>query len=166
MVNVAERAFDTVFPSAEELWEKGGATIIDDVPYFMDLDIDGDPTEYARKNIYSKEGLRRKKIGSSVLLAYTMNDGIDRLVNVRMLDDDYRSSADMLVTTSTAWTTTPPRTTRAGTRSSPREPPRSHTAYQRERVGPLQRHTAYTASRATTPTTLVSVRFPNSMNRW
>lgn len=106
MVNLAEKAFNSVFPSADELWEKGGATVIDDVPYFTELDIDGEPRELSGRNIYIRDGLRRKKIGTSMLLAYTMNDGIDRLVNVHTLDDDHRSPVDMLATTSTAWTTT------------------------------------------------------------
>ena len=106
MASVAERAFDSVFPTADELWENGGAKVAGDVPYFMDLDIDGEPETYATKNLYVKDGLRRRKIGSSILLGYTMSDGIDRLVKVRTLDDNYRSDAEMLTTTSTAWTTT------------------------------------------------------------
>lgn len=106
MGNVAERAFDTIFPSADELWQNGGATILDGAPYFLDLEIDSKPETYSTKNLYIKDGLRRRKIGSSVLLGYTMSDGIDRLVKVRTLDDAYRSDADMIVTTTTAWTTT------------------------------------------------------------
>lgn len=106
MVNVAEYAFDSVFPTTEELWERNGANIVNGVPHFDNLEIDGDPTEYSVRNLYAKDGFRRRKIGSAILLGYTMNDGVDRLVSVRTLDDSYRSDADMIATTSTALTTT------------------------------------------------------------
>ena len=105
-MSVAERAFNTVFPTADELWERGGAEIIDGIPYYTDLAIEGDPTEIKTKDLFLKDGFRRRKIGSSALLGFTMNDGIDRLVSVRTLKDEYRSEADMIATTSTAWTTT------------------------------------------------------------
>jgi len=106
MVNVAECAFDSIFPTVEDLWERSGADMKNDVPHFKNLEISGEPTEYAVRNLYVKDRLRRKKIGSSILLGYTMSDGIDRLVSVRTLDDKYRSDADMITTTSTALTTT------------------------------------------------------------
>lgn len=105
MVHIAERAFNTVFPTADELWERNNATVIDNVPYF-DIEVDGSPETLATKNLYIKDRLKRRKIGSSVLMGYTMSDGVDRLVHVHTLDDQYRSEADMIVTTSTAWTTT------------------------------------------------------------
>ncbi|MBC7512142.1 hypothetical protein H7142_00560, partial [Candidatus Saccharibacteria bacterium] len=88
-MSVAERAFNTVFPTADELWERGGAEIINGIPYYTDLSIEGDPTEIKTKDLFVKDGFRRRKIGSSALLGFTMNDGIDRLVSVRTLNDEY-----------------------------------------------------------------------------
>lgn len=104
-VSIVERAFNSVFPTAEELWELGGATYEDDIPFF-DLEIDGQPVEYATRDLHVKDRFKRKRIGRSTLLGYHLSDGTDRLVSVRTLDDEHRSDADFITTTSTAWTTT------------------------------------------------------------
>ena len=105
-MSIIERAYNAAIPDAEELWDRGGATMTDGAPYFTDLEIVGDPKEYAVRPLYMKDRFRRRRIGTSMLLGYTMSDGLDRLTSVRTLDDKYRSDADMLATTSTAWTTT------------------------------------------------------------
>ena len=104
-MNIVEAAYHSAFPTAEELWERNDATYVDGLPVF-DIDIDGQPKEYDTRPLYRKDRFRRRKIGSSVLLGYRTTDGMDRLVSVHTLDDGYRSDADMLATTSTAWTTT------------------------------------------------------------
>lgn len=108
-MSIVERAFNSAFPTAEELWEHGDAKMKDGVPYFdidFDTDTDNKPTEYATHGLYVKDRFRRKRVGQSMLLGYQLNDGTDRLVRVRTLDDRYRSDADFIATTSTAWTTT------------------------------------------------------------
>ncbi|MES2876485.1 MAG: hypothetical protein V4678_03365 [Patescibacteria group bacterium] len=104
-MSIVERAYNSAFPTAEELWRRNDATHIGDTPVF-DIDVDGTPKEYGTRPLYRKDHFRRKKIGSAVLLGYKTTDGVDRLVSVHTLDDAYRSDADMIATTSTAWTTT------------------------------------------------------------
>lgn len=102
MKQLAHQTFNQLFPSPEELWERGGAEIIDDVPYF-DLGLARPPYEVSSEPLTIKDRWRRRKIGEKTLLHYRLNDDIDRLVSVRTLDNP---RADFLVTTSTAWTTT------------------------------------------------------------
>jgi len=104
-VKIIDRAYNTVFPTPQQLWERNDVSYDGDIPVF-DIDVDGAPKEYGVRPLYRKDRFKRTKVGSAVLLGYTTSDGTERLVSVRTLDDAYRSDADMLATTSTAWTTT------------------------------------------------------------
>lgn len=33
-MNIVEAAYQTAFPSVDELWQRGGADVIDGIPYF------------------------------------------------------------------------------------------------------------------------------------
>lgn len=105
-VSIVETAFNTVYPTADELWERGGAVLEDGMPYFPNLGVEGEPTERSYP-LYAKRGMLRKKIGTTLLLSYMMTDGIDRLARLNVLDDKYRSDVDLLAVSGTAWTTRP-----------------------------------------------------------
>jgi len=102
---LVDAAYNTTFPSVEELWERGGADVVDGIPDF-NVEVVGDPKILDETELYRWEGLKRRKIGAVTLLRYDTSDGIDRLVSMRRLYDQYRSEADFITTTSTAWTTT------------------------------------------------------------
>jgi hypothetical protein len=104
-VNIVEAAYQAAFPSVDELWQRGGADVKDGIPYFPLEDVKK-PEVLSEKDLYQRKGWTSKKIGSALLLRYDTSDGIDRLVSIRRLDDQYRSEADLTVASSTAWTTT------------------------------------------------------------
>lgn len=101
-MSAIEAAFSTLFPPAEELWQRGGATLRPDgVPDFG-IDIRSVDRE-AREKLYDQRGQR---IGEAVTRRLVTSDGIDRLVRVYLPDHKHRSDTDLTVTDGTAWTTT------------------------------------------------------------
>lgn len=105
-MSIVERAYNNVYPTAEQLWERGGAVMDAGVPYFPKLEIVGRPTETTQP-LYMRDGMIRRRIGATLLLGYETNDGIDRLARLNLLDDKYRSDVDLLAVSGTAWTTRP-----------------------------------------------------------
>lgn len=104
-MNIVEAAYNSAFPTADELWTRGRATVTDGIPDFG-IEVVGDPDVIDEKELYRRKDWRSQKVGSAMLLRYDTSDGIDRLVSIRRLDDQFRSDADFITTTSTAWTTT------------------------------------------------------------
>ena len=100
-----EAVYDTVLPPVEERWERGGAILRDGRPFFPKLEVAGKPIKISERPLRH----RLRKVGSSMLLSYTMSDGIDRLVRHNRLDDTYRSDIELTATAGSAWTTTPHR---------------------------------------------------------
>ncbi len=109
MKDIARQTFDHLFPSPEELWQRGGAimldTVIDEghieqVPFF-DLEItkvrtlDDEP-------FITKRG---RKLGRSVLHRIDVN-GVDHLARAFVPADELRTDHDFTITSGTAWMTT------------------------------------------------------------
>lgn len=103
------QTYDSLFPSDEELWDRGRATMVDkvideghieQVPFF-DLEVtklktlDDEP-------FITKHG---RHLGRTVLHRIDIN-GVDHLARAFIPDDEYRSDHDFTITSGTAWMTT------------------------------------------------------------
>ena len=100
---------DKLFPSAEELWERGGAEMRPwngtSVPFF-DIEISdpeqiGDPEEI----LDNREGFRRRRFGREILYRVDV-DGVDHLMRAFVPDDNFRTDDDFTITSGNAFTTT------------------------------------------------------------
>ncbi len=109
MKHFARQTFDHFFPSPEELWQRGDATMIDtvidqghieEVPFF-DLEI----TKLQQLDDEPFITRRGRKIGRSVLYRLDVN-GIDHRARAFVPDDAYRTDHDFTITSGTAWMTT------------------------------------------------------------
>lgn len=113
MKNKLSPAFDKILPSAEELWQRGGAEIVSteiepghiEVVPFFDLEII-DQKQLSVSDLQTRDGRRSRKIGKQIVSQFVLSDGIDRLSRAIIVDDKYRSQSDFIVTDGTAWTTT------------------------------------------------------------
>jgi hypothetical protein len=112
MTKITEKVFDHLLPPAEELWERGGATMvaygnndgsIEDRPFF-DLEITN--TDSYKKPIESDDFITRsgRKIGRKVLHQIDVN-GIDHLVRAYIPNGNGNDS-DLTITSGAAWFTT------------------------------------------------------------
>jgi hypothetical protein len=111
MTKITEKVFDHLLPPAEELWERGGATMvayenddgsIEDRPFF-DLEITN--SDY-KKPIETEHFVTHsgRRIGRKVLHQIDVN-GIDHLVRVYVPDGN-REDTDLTITSGAAWFTT------------------------------------------------------------
>jgi hypothetical protein len=111
MKKITEKVFDHLLPPAEELWERGGATMIpyekedgpiEDRPFF-DLEITNH--DY-KKPLETEEFVTRRgrHIGRKVLHQIDVN-GVDHLVRAYIPDGD-REDTDITITSGAAWFTT------------------------------------------------------------
>ena len=108
-----ESAFENFAPSAEELWQRGGARMHsveielgrrEEIPFFNLELASRKELNCDKLEIYN--GRRSQEIGREVLLQITLSDGIDRLARVTQLNDNERFEDNFIVTDGTAWTTT------------------------------------------------------------
>lgn len=112
MKNITEKVFDHLLPPAEELWERGGATMvahrnddgsIEDRPFF-DLEITNADTYKKPLGVEEFVTKRGRHIGRKVLHQIDVN-GIDHLVRAYIPDGD-REDTDITITSGAAWFTT------------------------------------------------------------
>lgn len=109
MKRLAHQTFDYLFPSAEELWQQGNATMLDTVideghsekvPFF-DLEV----TKLKTLDDEPFITRRGRHIGRSVLHRLDVN-GVDHMARAFVPNDEYRTEHDFTITSGTAWMTT------------------------------------------------------------
>lgn len=112
MKKIAEKIFDHLLPPAEELWERGGATMVtyenddgstEDRPFF-DLEITN--KDSYKKPIEIEKFVTRhgRDLGRKALHKIDVN-GVDHLVRAYVPDGD-REDTDITITSGAAWFTT------------------------------------------------------------
>lgn len=104
-----DRAFDYIFPDAEELWQRAGAEMaevtvddghVENVPFF-DLEVT-DVKILEDEPFVTRRG---RALGRKVLHQIDIN-GVDRLVRAYVPNDAYRTEHDFTITSGSAWLTT------------------------------------------------------------
>lgn len=108
-MSIGKRAFDHLFPAADELWQRAGAEMtevtvddghVEDVPFF-DLEVTGvkvlDDEPFVTR--------RGRALGRKVLHQVDVN-GVDRLVRAYVPNSPYRTDHDFTLTSGSAWMTT------------------------------------------------------------
>lgn len=109
MKQLARQTFDHLFPSAEELWQRGDATMLDTmideghiekVPFF-DLEV----TKLKTLDDEPFITRRGRHIGRTVLHRLDVN-GVDHMARAFVPSDEYRTEHDFTITSGAAWMTT------------------------------------------------------------
>ena len=101
MKKLLTRTFDHLIPHAEDLWEAGGAEVIDGIPYFNPIHTEN-PETLSDDEFKTKSG---RVVGRQVL--YRMEvDGIGYASRVLVPNDEDRTENEVTILDSTAWGTT------------------------------------------------------------
>ena len=111
MKQTAEAIFNHFLPSAEDLWERGGAdmrTKIDNDGHevtrpFFDLEV-SEPKQIGKPERFVTKHSKRD-LGTVAVHQFEVN-GVDYLTRAFVPDDRYRTDYDFTITSGTAWTTT------------------------------------------------------------